>query len=120
VKLTKPYYFGCHKEVGHALYDVDMNRNGIDLSREVVHYLHKFDSLFCPQHTEENGIAEIHHLFGKFTVLAFWDNSIDSRPGSNSQFFLPNILSFDTALFQAMQSFNEVFMRFTFPVQESK
>ncbi len=117
MKIDQSYYFGCHKEVGHFLWQHGMNRAR---HFDYRNWVESKDSIFCPQDSNRQGVAALHHLFGNITVLAFWDNSVDIRGQSNSHFFLRGIHSFGEAVEKAKIIFPEVFARFEFEITEWK
>lgn len=63
-------------------------------------------------------LAAVHHKDG-WSAIAFWDNSVDNRPGSNSVFMVdvPD-LSFREICLLAEEHFPQVWKRFTVPIRE--
>ena len=126
-------YFGCKNTSGHFLYRPD----GKSSSLEVRHILEDVgiypavDGGFCPGAMREpdggvrraergpaqkQGLARLSHYNG-WTILAFWDRSVDNRYGSNSAFLQPDYSSFDVMLAKAKEIFPWVWSRFTFQVK---
>lgn len=104
-----PLYFGCWGGVGH--YVRDCSGQMVDRSD----WLSFLDGKLTPEDRTE-GVARLHHFNG-CTLLAFWDSSVDSRPGSNSAFLLPNPrLTFDRAVAAAKVAFPKIWERFKFDV----
>lgn len=66
-------------------------------------------------HYEKQGAAALVHTDG-WTILAFCDRSVDSRPGSNANFVAPGTLSFEEICDLADQYFPKVWARFTYPI----
>lgn len=115
-------YFGCWgDQPGHDLRSSD----GLRHSRLPFGYPAKLegralDGGFTPPVSMTtripNGLAVLHHA-SEWTVLSFWDNSIDSRPGSHSTFVSRGTLSFEDAVERAKAAFPSVWKRFTFEVR---
>ena len=68
------------------------------------------------------GLAKLHNRRdgnGEYwTALAFWDCSVDERPGSNSVFILEGLYNFEQALEIAKKTFPTIFKRFKFEIKE--
>jgi len=79
-----------------------------------IQWLAYLDGLLPPE-VETQGVARLHHFNG-CTLLAFWDRTGDSRPGSNSVFFIPGRVLFDEAVEAARKAFPGIWRRFTFEV----
>lgn len=81
-------YFGCWgSDAGHYLHD-DKGRSlhyDYKARRWPVIGTSKIDGSFAPKGDTHHGAAKLWHTNG-WTVLAFWDYSRDSRPGSNAAF----------------------------------
>lgn len=117
------YYFGCRRigEAGHFLYD-ETNRpvRGRDLERDGLPAIFEnaLDGVYAPVGPQIEGRALRHLVHGR-TIIAFWDRSVDSRPGSNSVFVLSGELTFDEAWAEAQRRFPWVVQRFTFSVVDA-
>lgn len=84
-------YFGCGQHgAGHRLEQGGGERLDIELRR----YLEMSDGFF-PPHPETSAVlyrATLSRLPGLgCSVLAWWDRSGDTRPGSNSAVFAPSL-----------------------------
>ena len=128
------FYFGCKHRAGHFFWAPagasalakGVARLGrlVDLFTTLGIYP-QIDGGFCPGAGpakrrvpyQVEGHAAL-HLVGGWTVLAFWDRSVDSRYGSNSAFVVKGPLSFSEMVSQARQAFPEVWRRFAFEVVE--
>ena len=90
------YYFGCWDDSGHYWHTSPLKQYlpGRKIDERVPLQLRrgKIDSRFCPgvvdgenykSRSEAVGEGRLTHVEG-WTVLGWWDRSIDSRPGSNS------------------------------------
>lgn len=110
--IRGPLYFGCHRVPGHYLWAPGMYRASS-------YKLDFIDTTICPPN-EPQGVANLVHLNldGPRTVIAFWDLSVDLRPGSNSAFILPGLLGFAAAVAEVWAAFPEVWSRFGFEVTE--
>lgn len=94
IETVELYFFGCWEQPGHYWLN-PRNRwaNEDVIMRRVPAVLHrgKIDAGFCPGYVgpykrdrqEVEGAAALHHIDG-WTVLAWWDRSIDGRGGCNS------------------------------------
>jgi hypothetical protein len=84
----------------------------------IVNKKNNIDSGLCYGYcTSFEGQSVITHKDG-WTALSFWDRSIDSRPGSNSNFLAEGIFSFDEMVKLAQEKFPSVWNRFKFPIVE--
>jgi hypothetical protein len=104
------FYFGCGERAGHHLW-VEGERPESAYGMAYRDWRNMSDGLFPPRRTSKQGAAALHFVHG-YTVLSFWDYTVDSRPQSNSTFFLPGRMNFDTALAEAQKRFPWVFARF--------
>lgn len=109
----EPLYFGCLGDTGHFVSDREGNRVWKSPHSE---FLRHRDGNLAPKNTTEQGKAIVYHE-KEFTVVAFWDYSVDTRPGSNSMFLLPAHLSGEEALKLAKGFFPHIFRRFKFQVE---
>ena len=109
------YYFGCKEESGHFLWKPNQITTAhYQLSGLPWKYI---DTALCPQTTSQQGVAKIHHKDG-WTAMAFWDKSIDSRPGSNSVFFYEDLLEYDQMIEAFEEHFPNIYNRFKFQIAE--
>lgn len=83
--LDTVYYFGCWDRAGHAFHAPGNRFLGRDEEKALPFTAAQLDTLMCPK-PERVGAAALHHVRG-WTVLAWWDRSVDTRPGSNSAIF---------------------------------
>ena len=143
--MSEVYYFGCIQTAGHFLFDrhqqhVDKRNTGIpwrwldgslaphykdcgfnDVIDDVGHikaYCVNRSGQPRPMCSGIDGIAKLHHKDG-WTAVAFWDRSVDHRPGSNSAFIFHEDLTFTEALAIAKAQFSSIFARFTFEISEA-
>jgi hypothetical protein len=110
------FYFGCVDRPGHYLFISD--------TREVWHkedalpssIYPKCDTGFCRRDiNEKEGAANVAYVDG-YTILAFWDRSVDKRGKSNSAFIEKGTFTFEEMIVKAKQEFPKVWARFTFEV----
>lgn len=106
------YYFGCWDTAGHYLFESQYNRPSMD----VIPW-ENIDGGLCTEETRIQGVAKIHHKDG-WTALAFWDYSIDDRPGSNSVFLAEGIHGFYHMIEFSKKHFPKIFNRFQFKLVE--
>lgn len=116
------YYFGCYKQTGHRWYT---SRDGFIIS-EYYHLkeldLHdlQIDAAFAPRYTREEGVCNLWHLntgHSYWTILSFWDYSIDARPGSHSNFVFDNKYSFDEIMLLINEYYSKIIERFIFKIK---
>ena len=102
------FYFGCYERPGHFLFVPGMRT-------EYTHRLSRggLDGLFCPPEKVGLYIAALSRLGGHgYSVLSFWDRTVDTRPGSNSNFLAPSLTcSPESILAGARMFFPEVYAR---------
>jgi hypothetical protein len=104
-----PLYYGCKNDVGHMVWGT----NGSYLPRhkgEDVSFLAHKDGQLAPKDSGKAGRAILHRWPG-FSIVAYWDYAVDSRPGSNSMFFLPGRLSPSEAVAEIERYFPEIWLR---------
>lgn len=110
-------YFGCKNgEKGHYAFNKNMTTFGIRNSRMAQILAHTEGLLCIPDAAQPEGQALVHHING-WTVLAFWDRSVDGRFSSNSAFAFPCECTGEEAIEHAKREFPAIWERFTFPVQ---
>src|SRR5690349_11829936 len=91
------YYFGCLNGPGHYLFDVHGRNAERRVPADFPCRPTAFDGTFLPPGLPQiEGRASLVHFNG-WTVLAFWDRSVDKRGGCNSAFILRNYHDFDEA-----------------------
>jgi hypothetical protein len=144
IEDAKVFYFGVWDREGHYLYN--LHRQGVRGTGDVPSMFHpaKMDARYCRQlptyqykGDEPEGLAFTHHLEvqdakqnvedapfvgSKWTVIAFWDRSGDSRPGSNSAFLSDGVHTFREMVILARAHFPDVWKRMTesFEIQDIK
>ena len=115
-------YFGCWKEMGHSLWTKDRTsavpywewEKVIGISAK------ELDSGFCPDDPKEpEGRAKITEKAG-WTILAFWDRSVDRRMASNSAFLIRGSHTFDEMVTLSRNAFPTIWRRFEFEVVLAK
>lgn len=113
--MTRVYYFGCNREPGHYWFEPGM--------RSTKDRLPIIDGMFCPMDSEAEGPAQLVYLTpGQYrkawTLIAFWDRTVDGRPGSNSAFMVEGTVSFEEAVAHSRAAFPSIWSRFTFEVRQ--
>jgi hypothetical protein len=120
-EINDPLYFGCFEQAGHFVWNIDYEH--VNPWKTLgAYWLQMHDGVLTPhysgQYFPDEGDALVHH-FGNFTVLAFWDYSVDSRWGSNSMFAIPgHHLDFSEVLVEAKKAFPKIFERFKFEIKD--
>ena len=116
------FYFGCWNEPGHFLRSANGRTHHVDatLPDDFPLMWRILDGgLLPPCRPQVEGIATFIHING-WTVLSFWDRSVDKRPGCNSAFLLRGIYTFDVACKAAAEMFPTVWGRFQFEIMERR
>ena len=110
VTTVETYYFGCWRSIGHHLWNPKLaDRSGLqhyDVEKKIPKAIaQRIDPCFCPGYdgphkrdrAEVEGEAALHHVDG-WTVLAWWDRSVDSRGACNSAIISKGLYDFTTML----------------------
>lgn len=114
-------YYGCElRESGHYAWRPNWQRwsapTPFDSNLRLPGSATELDGGFTPPMSEEkNGKARLTHVDG-WTVLSFWDNSMDKRPGSHATFAVDDTVDFETILQLAREAYPAVFGRMQFEV----
>lgn len=114
------YYFGCWRDVGHYLRDTAGRTIWKEEEIGLPFSIYRLDTGFLPK--SERGSSEqpegvLHHTIEQgWTVIAFWDRSVDTRRGGNSAFVMHGEHTAEEALRMAWREFPTIFARFTFEV----
>lgn len=80
------FYFGCWNEPGHYLWKPNGTRVRKVGPFDVAH----LDGFFTP--ASESNLAPTITYIKDWTVMAMWDRSVDTRPGSNAAFIVEGII----------------------------
>lgn len=109
----KPYYFGVAfgDDAGHHLYGSDGFWPKRPEKETLPFSLDRLDQGFCP-HARTQGVVKLTWESG-WTILAFWDQTGDSRPGSHSTYLLPGTLKYEDAVTAAKGFFPLLWKRAT-------
>lgn len=118
------YFFGCRGVPGHYLIEGGQGRcagagSGNKLPEPLRGRGSKLDGQYAPCDTlQQEGYACLRCVEG-WTVLAFWDRSLDTRFGSNAVFIAHGEHKFERMCEIAQEFFPEIWQRFTFKIEES-
>lgn len=124
------YYFGCKGQPGHYWFGLPQGKYRPD-DFPFEHVDGKFAPLvYVPGYRAygydeaPQGQASITYVNDNrheiWTVLAFWDRSVDKRGGCNSNFVMTGRRTFEEAAQIAREHFPDIWRRFTFEVVEFK
>jgi hypothetical protein len=131
LKAVKMYYFGCVERAGHFMFDISLhqawrhsdcpwNPDKGEVDGKLQPHLPDCNKrVYCRCGSLPQGQALVHHKEG-WTALSFWDRSVDSRGGCNSNFFANGTFDFDTMVMLAKHFFPTIWNRYMFEVVESK
>lgn len=118
------YYFGCWNEPGHYLHSKEGRVSYRD--ENVRSWGSALDGgIFLPSGPQMEGRYRLTHIrmetaYQYWTVIGWWDRSVDSRPGSCSAFLARETLSADEILALAHQDFPQVFSRMKFELKPER
>ena len=101
------FYFGCWNTPGHFL----VKPGGVHVHKAGPFDAGRIDGFFTPA-SEADLTATITHIKG-WTIMAMWDRSVDTRPGSNCAFIMEGIHNFEAMLEAARKSFPHIVARLT-------
>lgn len=119
------FYFGCISEDGHYLWlspdrcvaPIKPDGSANPEAGVPEDILKDIDGDFVPERYKyRDGFAALRYV-DEWTVLAFSDTSVDSRPGSNSAFLARGIKSFGDMVRSARRSWPSVWARFRFELK---
>lgn len=112
----RSYYFGCLNEPGHYLYSGNAKQRESDLPSDFPVSVNALDGgLLPPRLPQVEGRAELIHS-GDWTIISFWNRSVDSRNGSSSTFIIPGSVNFFTAVEIAKKDYPCVWQKIRFGV----
>lgn len=123
VETVEAYYYGCWQETGH--YWHCGTKKGRSVAQRIGIDVYKVDTGFCPgaipgsqsfSRSKVEGEAALHHI-NEWTILSFWDNSIDDRPGSHSTFIVFGTYDYTIMCTIAERQFPSVWKRFKFSLK---
>jgi hypothetical protein len=110
------FYFGCWHVIGHRLVDGSGRTCCGRLPTDFPVNPEAIDSTFLPPLLPQvEGRGHLSHVNG-WTLLAFWDRSIDRRGKSNSLFLARGIHTFEEMVNRCRAAFPTVWSRFDFDV----
>lgn len=114
------FYSGCWNEPGHFLHRVDgYHLYEQALSKDFPVRPDSLDGAFLPQRQQIEGRGVLLHFPG-WTLLTFWDRSVDKRYNSCSAFVMRGKWTFEETVAHCKQWFPQVWERFKFPVTEAQ
>lgn len=119
--MSKFYYFGCsNNDTGHYLFSKEDGMTEMLRPDGPAPLNYNIDTGYCPRDVNDReGIANV-HVFSQWTVVAFWDRSKDSRPGSNSAFVAQGVRTFSEVMDLARALFPKTMARFKFQIVPHK
>lgn len=120
--LNESFYYGCWREAGHFLWTTGGNtvyERSPALPSDFPVKLHVLDGGFLGVGRDQTeGLAVLSHV-AEWTILSFWDRSVDERGGCNSNFIMRGRLDFTRAVDVAKEKFPSIWRRFKFEVRPS-
>jgi hypothetical protein len=122
--MAEPFmlYYGCWDDSGHYYYDehgMSMTRRAAALATKMPWGIYDIDGAMQPRHHHREGEALL-ACKGGWSVLTFWDRSIDTRPGSLSAYFAEGTFTFDEMVELAKTRFAVRWNKMKFQVKPSE
>lgn len=112
-------YFGCVGRVGHYVYVPG------DHGPVTPHFMRGRKLTWtticdgglmdCNREEQIEGVATWSHIKG-YSIVSFWDRTVDSRFGSSSSFLVRGMHSFSEVIEAAREVFPSIFKRFKFNI----
>lgn len=116
--MSEIYYFGCVRNIGHYLFKPSergpVQPHGPE-SRKMA-WARICDGglgLGDDEEPQDEGRGTWAYIRG-YSIVSFWDRTVDSRGGSTSSFLLKGMHSFATVIHTAENFFPNIFKRFNF------
>lgn len=114
----KLFYFGCRGQKGHFFYggpgpycdSITGEFPGLNYN-----ILRVIDGTFTPGFTHKQGIYQVAEI-GPVKIVAWWDYSVDSRPGSNSNLIGSGYANAEEMIDAAFKKFPDVMNRQSRPI----
>jgi hypothetical protein len=106
------YFFGCWDRPGHYLWKPDGSRPRYEEKETPFGYTLD-GGLLQNQKYWQNKLSVVHTIADGWTVISWWDNSVDERPGSNANFVAKGEYSRLEMVEFARLYFPELMHRFT-------
>lgn len=112
-------YFGCVGQVGHYLYMPGdrgpVQPHGMESRRLAWASICDGGLMDANREEQVEGAATWSHVKG-YSIVSFWDRSVDSRFASSSSFLVYGVVSFDQVLDISRKMFPTIFERFKFEI----
>lgn len=115
------FYFGPWDQAGHHMRAESHPPRDLEESRAISHFTRtnpwgvKIDGGLCPPQSFGEGRARLHHKDG-WTAVAFWDRTVDTRPGSNSAYLAEGTFTFEEMVEMAKTRFAARWNKMAFEV----
>lgn len=109
------YFFGCwNNDKGYYFHRTDSTTVPWQ-DRHLIPFVKKIDGVYAPAGKQIEGRACLRHLRG-WTVLAWWDRSVDTRSNSNAALVVEGEFEFEDMLVMLKNRFPRVFARFDYSI----
>lgn len=121
------WFFGCIGDSGHYLWSPVSRGHDSKTLRSVIPWGDGLDGGLCPgaydrrfpkmpqRDYQPEGYAAVSYR-GGWTALAWWDRSVDSRPGSNAAVLVHELATASELLERARVVWPEVFSRLKYQI----
>jgi len=116
------FYFGPWDQAGHYLRGETVAKD-LEERRALSRFQHtnpwglSIDGGLCPKNGGQ-GYAVLHHKDG-WTAMAFWDFTVDTRPGSNSTYLAEGTFTFEEMVEMAKRRFAYRWNKINFAVTQA-
>jgi hypothetical protein len=108
-------YFGCWDRPGHFLFQPN-GQWPLSHATPFGSFGEQLDRDHYKPEEQTEGVARLTHDSG-WTILAFWDRSVDRRSGCHSTFLAPGTWSAEEMIAGAREAFPSVWARYRFEVR---
>jgi hypothetical protein len=116
--MDNAFYFGCYEESGHYLFrpgPMSTPSSSIPKDFPVKPY-GLLDGRLLRNGPQPQGVCTHYRGINGWTLISFWDRSVDSRGGSNSTFLCRGEHTFEEMLALFKEHFPTIVSRFKFPL----
>jgi hypothetical protein len=119
--MSDVLYFGCVREIGHYLFmasETGAFKPHGKRARDLA-WTRICDGGLLGEGDQVEGSA-VWSYVGGYSIVSFWDRSVDKRGGSSSSFLVPGMHSLSEVLVAAGFAFPDIFERFKFEIGEAE
>jgi hypothetical protein len=111
--MSRLLFHGCYKQVGHFLFNEDGSRVWYSQTKSLGFSSYILDGALLPNDETREGVCYLSCING-WTIVAFNDRSVDSRPASNACFLYEENVPFSIVLTEARSRMKWFFDRINY------